>query len=186
MKRTLPERIFISGFMGAGKSTIGEALSQKMKQPFYDLDTYIEERAGQPITTIFKAEGEKGFREKEKEALLVIIRNKKGIIALGGGSLQSQHLVDHIKVKGMLVFIDTPLSEILNRIMEQTHRPFLMNENGEMKSPQVLKEELQLLYEQRLPFYKQAEVTINAAEFDSTDALAVALLQKIKHHAAIH
>ncbi len=186
MNRTLPERTFICGFMGAGKSTIGSALAKGLEQPFHDLDAFIEARAGQTIPAIFEAGGEDGFRRRERAALLDLIRQKKGVIALGGGTLQNQHLTDHVKVNGLLVFIDTPMDVIVNRISGDKNRPMLLDENGEPKPQKVLKEELQHLYNQRFPFYEQAEVAISGADFSAVDNLVEHLLKKIKYHVALH
>jgi shikimate kinase len=186
MNRTLPERTFICGFMGAGKSTIGSALAKQLEQPFHDLDSYIEARADQTIAAIFEAEGEDGFRREERSALLDLIRSTKGVIALGGGTLQNQHLTDHLKVNGLLVFIDTPLDMIMSRIAEDKNRPMLLDEKGNMKTEKVLKEELRHLRDQRLPLYEQAEVTISGAEFSALDNLVNHLLKKIKYHVALH
>ena len=186
MNRTLPDRIFVCGFMGAGKSTVGKALASKAGLPFHDLDDCIEQQAGQTIPAIFESEGEQGFRQKEQAALLDVIRNAKGVIALGGGTLQSQYLVDQIKVNGLLVFIDTSMEQIVERIRGDEHRPLLADENGEMKSELVLKEDLTALFKERQPFYEQAEVTVNTGESSNIDDLAAQLLKKIQYHVALH
>jgi len=186
MNQTLPDRIFICGFMGAGKSTIGEALAEKMDLPFYDLDAFIEEQAGRSIPDIFKLEGEKKFRQHERSALLEIIRKRKGIIALGGGTLQNQHLVDHIKVNGTLVFIKASMETILQRVMRHENRPMLWNDKGEMKSKKKLRKDLKVLYNQRLPLYEQAEITINCEDFSSVEALTDQLFKKIRYHVAFN
>jgi shikimate kinase len=186
MNKALPERIFIGGFMGAGKSTIGKALAQKLDRPFHDLDDYIEKQAGKCISLIFEEEGEQVFREKEKAALLDAIRNKNGIFALGGGTLQNQHIVDHIKVNGLLIFIDVPLDALLSRILDDKHRPLLLDKDGNIKPKSLLKNELQSLYEQRLPFYEQAEMTLDKTGNASANELAIRLVKKIKYHVALH
>lgn len=186
MNRTLPERIFISGFMGAGKSTIGKALAQKLEQDFWDLDDFIEQEAGKPISAIFEQEGEQAFRQKEQAAVLDIIRQKKGVIALGGGTLQNQHLLDHIKVNGLLVFIDTPMDKIISRIEGDKNRPLLLDETGSMKPKTKLKEDLQKLYEKRLPFYEQAEVTVQSTAYETREKLVNGLVKKIRYHVALH
>jgi shikimate kinase len=186
MKETLPEHVFICGFMGAGKSTIGKALAQKLEQPFYDLDTHIEAKAGQSIPAIFEEEDEQHFRKKEREALRDIIQREKGIIALGGGALQNQSLVDYIKTNGLLIFIHTPVERILKRVMENEHRPMLWDEKGAMKPAAALEKDIQALYDRRLPLYEQAEITVNSDSFSSKEALVTQLAKKIDHHAAFH
>ncbi len=116
MISNLPDRIFLTGFMGAGKSVIGQQLAGKLERPFLDLDDKITQKAGQSIPEIFKESGESEFRILERRAVLEVIREFTGVVALGGGSLQNQHLVDHIKLNGLLIFIETPISVILDRI----------------------------------------------------------------------
>jgi len=186
MNQTLPDRIFICGFMGAGKSTVGRKLAHIFEQPFYDLDEYIEEQTGSSIPEIFDNEGENEFRKQERTALLSIIRSKEGIIALGGGTLQNQHIVDHIKVNGLLVFIRVSIDTVLQRVLKSDNRPMLWNEDGSMKSKEKLRTDLAELYKQRLPFYEQAEVTINSDAYDSADALVNQLAKKIKYHVALY
>ena len=186
MNRTIPERIFICGFMGAGKSTVGRALADKLEMPFWDLDDFIEDQAGQSIPAIFEAAGEQGFRRREQSAVLDIIRQKKGVIALGGGTLQSQHLLDHIKVNGLLIYINTPMDEIIARISGDENRPLLLDEEGNMKSESELEKDLQQLYDERLPFYEQAEITIESTRFDDQEELVQSLVKKIKYHVALH
>jgi shikimate kinase len=186
MNPTLPERIFLCGFMGAGKSTIGRGLAPELELPFHDLDTHIEQLAGQSISEIFQKKGEQAFRQRERSAVIDIIRHNKGIIALGGGTLQSQHLLDHIKVNGLLVFIDAPLKLIMKRIKNDKNRPMLLNEQGELKSDGILENELSTLLEERRPFYEQSEVTITPANFDSAEDIIEQLVKKIKYHVALY
>lgn len=186
MSKTLPERIFICGFMGTGKSTVGKQLAARLDKSFYDLDKGIEKAAGQDIPAIFKAEGEEGFRRREKTVLLDFIRTQTGVIALGGGSLHNQHLVDRLKVNGLLVFIETPMEKIIDRVIGTNNRPMLLNEEGEVKPKPVLEKEMQQLYRQRLPFYEQAQVTIQSEDFKSVDDLVAQLAKKIRYHVALH
>lgn len=172
--------------MGAGKSTVGRMLADRMDLPFYDLDKCIEQQEGQSIPEIFEAEGEKGFRRREQQALLDVIREKKGVVALGGGTLQNQHLLDHLKVNGLLVYVSVPLDTILDRIGGDTGRPLLVDEKGAPKPHSVLGHELQELYEQRKPYYEQAEVTIHADRYNSPPVLVAHLLKKIRYHVALH
>lgn len=186
MNRTLPERIFICGFMGAGKTTLGKLLAHELEVSFVDLDGVIEKEAGRSIAAIFENEGEAAFRHKEKRALLQIIRTQKGVIALGGGTLHNQHLLDHVKINGLLVFVNTPMVQIMERIMRTKNRPLLMNESGKMKSKLELQSEMQSLYKERLPLYEQAEVTIKTEDFDSVNAMVAQMVKKIRYHVALH
>jgi shikimate kinase len=183
MTKNNSARIFLCGFMGAGKSTIGKALAQKLEEPFYDLDKMIEERVGQSIPQIFKAKGEKAFRQLERQALDRTFSRGNGVIALGGGTLQSPTIVADIKSQGLLVFIETSMPNILQRITENNHRPMLWDENGKMKPKEKLRTDLKVLYEQRLPLYQQAEVIIHSDEFSATDEIINQLQKSMMHNA---
>ncbi|NGP86763.1 shikimate kinase [Fodinibius halophilus] len=182
MISNLPDIIFLSGFMGAGKSTVGRALAERLECNFLDLDDKIEEDAGQKIPEIFEQSGEPGFRTAERRALLAVARNYKGVVALGGGSLQNQHLVDHLKLNGLLVFIETPISVILDRISGDENRPLLLDDKGNPKSRKTLQKELQDLYDERLPLYEQAVITVTNDGSKKPEELVQTLLKKIKNH----
>jgi shikimate kinase len=174
--------IYVSGFMGAGKSAIGSLLAKELELPFHDLDKYLEQREKKKITDIFKDEGEKYFREKEWEYLLDLTRSFKGVVALGGGALQNQHIVDHLKVNGVLIFLDTPMEVILDRVLGNPKRPIVRNNNGEIKSRETLKIELETLYSARIELYKQAEVKLPTSGNEEKKLVVDRLIEKIMKH----
>ncbi|WP_445664759.1 shikimate kinase [Fodinibius sp. AD559] len=182
MISNLPERIFLCGFMGAGKSVIGKKLAKKLELSFLDLDDKIELETGQSIPKIFEESGESAFRVAERRALLEVIRKFNGVVSLGGGSLQNQHMVDHVKLNGLLIFIETPISVILDRISQDKNRPLLWDEQGNLKSEKQLKNELTALYEKRLPLYKQAAIQVKNDGRKNVEEIVETLLKKIRNH----
>lgn len=161
--------IFLSGMMGAGKSTIGKRLAHRIGLPFFDLDQLIIDREQRSISEIFSSEGEDYFRELEASILVETSKTTKGILALGGGSLQNQHLVDHIKLYGWLIFLDVPVQILHKRLKNSTHRPLVKQAGKE-----GLQEKLDQMLQERLPFYKQAHITIktqNRSKRDITDEI---------------
>lgn len=179
---TFKGSIFLCGFMGAGKTTIGKALSQITGLNFKDLDEVIEEGTGREIPVIFEQFGEKKFREIEWNTLKTLSQNYRGIVALGGGSLQNQQVVDHLKLHGLLIFIETPLNVLLERITKNMHRPLLLDKSGKMKEKEVLEKELSALYNERLDFYRQSQITIQTEVYKSVAETAAELKKKILHH----
>jgi len=157
-------------------------MAEKLSLPFLDLDERIEQEAGKSIAEIFEEERESAFRKMERDALLDVVRNFKGVVALGGGTLQNQHIVDHIKVNGLLIFIETPFSVIFQRIMNEPHRPLLLDEEGSLKDKEVLKKQLNSLYRKRLPFYEQAELKISGEVAAASEGVVDRLLKKIRYH----
>jgi shikimate kinase len=182
MISNLPELIFLCGFMGAGKSVIGKKLANELDRPFLDLDDKIEENAGQTIPQIFEESGEPAFRTLERRAVLEVIREFEGIVALGGGSLQNQHMLDHVKLNGLLVFIDTPISVILDRISEDKNRPLLLDEQGNPKNREQLNKELTALYDERQPLYEQAVIKVKNDGSELPSNIVETLLKKIRNH----
>ncbi len=126
-RKIISHPVFLSGMMGSGKSTIGKELAEELGVPFTDLDRLIEESEGMTIPEIFAQKNEEGFREIEKKQILNIASSAKGVVALGGGSLQNQLIVDHLKLYGWLVFIEASQVEILNRLQVSSGRPMLVS-----------------------------------------------------------
>ncbi|WP_071594791.1 shikimate kinase [Balneola vulgaris] len=173
---------FLCGFMGAGKSTLGRALAQRLGEPFLDLDKYIEAKEYLTIPQIFNTKGEEYFREVEQKCAMEVAKSFKGVVALGGGTLQSQFIIDHLKLHGLLIYLELPLEDILDRISKNKNRPILLNEAGELKSKEILKNELNTLYLSRLDSYNQAQIKLKVNGYDRTESLAEALIEKIKQH----
>jgi shikimate kinase len=144
--------IFLVGFMGAGKTTVGRVLAERLKYSFDDLDQLIEKRAGRSIKQIFSELGEAEFRRLETDALRSCRENKKVVIALGGGAYASSVNRDLLREMGRTVLLDCPLEICLARIEGDKSRPLL-----------ATKEEMRALLESRLPSYEMADFAVNTA-----------------------
>lgn len=179
-----PDLILLCGFMGAGKSTIGKSLAGRLSRPFLDLDDAVQAAAGKPITRIFSEEGEENFRRLEKEILLGLLQEFKGVIALGGGTLQDSSIIKHIKIKGVLIFIETPFSVIFQRLLKSRIRPLLLKKDGLPKEKKILEQELNSLYKDRLPNYRQADITIRTGLEPVVEEITDRLVGKIRDHAS--
>ncbi len=158
MNQNNNQAIFLCGMMGTGKSLIGKHVARKLNLPFTDLDSQIESETGKKIPQIFEEKGESGFREIEKNTLINYLYDPKGVLALGGGSLQNQELVDLIKNSGILIFIDTPNEILLSRLKKSRRRPMI---NG--LDTDQLKKLIEKLLEERKPFYNQANIIVSGA-----------------------
>lgn len=174
--------IFICGFMGTGKSTIGKGLAEKLDRHFIDLDKLIERNEGRTIKSIFENEGESYFRMKEWEYLLDLTKGFKGVIALGGGALHNQQVVDHLKLHGLIVFIDTPMEVIVDRVMRNKKRPIVLDKHGKIKSRETLFTELKSLYSTREALYEQAQVKIRTDGHGKKEAVVSELITKLSRH----
>jgi len=102
--------------MAAGKSAVGRALAGMLEVPFHDLDRRVEETAGMSVGEIFAAEGEPGFRTREKQVLTEVCSVENGVVALGGGTVADAANRQLIRQAGCLVWLNTPRSTILDRL----------------------------------------------------------------------
>lgn len=142
--------IFLVGFMGAGKSSVGTLLAQQMGWPFVDLDTVIEAGQGATIRQIFEQSGEAFFRQLEHAALQEISRKGPAVIALGGGTFVQKPNFDLIRRSGgAVIWLDCPIEELWERCSAMDNRPLFRDRESFFR-----------LYEERLPVYRQAEFSI--------------------------
>ncbi len=165
--------------MGAGKSSIGKALADDLGYSFYDLDEEIEREADRSVREIFEQKGEAYFRKRERYAVKTFLNKNSCVVALGGGALQDEAVVQTVKSKSVLVFIECPFSVILQRIKGDKKRPLLLNEKGNEKNVETLKSELKALYEKRLPLYKQADIIIDSSASSTPRQAAANLYEKV-------
>lgn len=135
--------IFLCGFMGCGKSTVGKILAKKMGEECIDLDKYIEKKENMSIAQIFEQKGEEYFRQTESKAL-ADFADKGAVIATGGGTLLSEENGKIAKESGMVVFIDTYFNVCYDRIKDDPNRPIAYNST---------KRQLLERYEKRRPLY---------------------------------
>lgn len=107
---------------GSGKSTLGQRLAERLKMPFIDLDHYIEEKSLLYIDEIFQMYGEEKFREIETQSLKEVI-DKEAVIATGGGIVMKKE--NKSLMHGLVIYIDTPIEVIENRLKSSYQRPLL-------------------------------------------------------------
>jgi shikimate kinase len=158
--------VFLVGFMGAGKTTVGRALSRRLGLPFEDLDDRIQLREGKTIEQIFRESGEGEFRKAETAALrelLAELGSSRRVVALGGGAFVepgNAALIEESDVHS--VFLDAPVEELLRRcVEEETERPLRQN-------PEQFRE----LYEKRRRSYMRAAVRIETGGKDADTVAA--------------
>ena len=172
-------QIFLCGFMGTGKTTLGKLLAYKLGKPFVDMDDVIKSKARLSIPQIFHLYGESHFRKLEKKAIQEMAGEQQGVIALGGGALQDKELVQTIKSNGLLVFIDAPFEVLLTRLMRNKKRPMLLDNEGKMKDKESLRRELSELYNKRLPLYRQAHLIFSSEQDLNPNEQAELLKERI-------
>ena len=149
-------RIFLVGYMGCGKSTIGRKLADLMGISFVDLDKYIEERYFKSVPAIFAEEGEKGFREKERTALLEVSQFENVVVGTGGGAPCFFDNMEVMNDHGITVYISPDTDTLAMRLIKsKTERPLIAG-----KSRDELIRFIDEALIRRAPFYERARIII--------------------------
>jgi len=166
----MSKNLVLVGFMGAGKSVVGRALSARLKKAFVDTDEVIEAREGRQITEIFQHSGETYFRKVEKSIVEELSQKQDQVIACGGGVVLDKENVASLKQKGIIFYLKAEPEVILKRTKNYRHRPLLNVEDPKKKIEELLNA--------RQPFYEQADFIIDTSR-KSIDEVVEEILQKI-------
>ena len=155
-------RIFLTGYMGAGKTTLGKAFARTLNVPFVDLDWYMEERFHKTVGELFAERGEAGFRELEKNMLHEVGAFENVVISTGGGAPCFFDNMDFMNHNGKTVFLNVHPDVLFRRLrVAKQQRPILQG-----KEDEELKEFIIQALEKRAPFYSQAQYVFNADELE--------------------
>ncbi len=150
--------------MGSGKSYTGKRLAARLQYPFYDLDTFIEQKTGRSIPEIFAEAGEEGFRQLERQALHETEALERAVIACGGGTPCFFDNMQWMNARGVTVWLRPPLGVLYQRLQRKPHkRPLLAGLTSEQNWMSFLEDKLT----KRLPFYSQAQLS-----YEQTDEAA--------------
>ena len=168
-------RIILIGYMGAGKTTIGKALSKELGIIFYDLDWYIESRMRKTVSEIFAERGVEGFRQIEYNMLHEVAEFEDVIISCGGGTPCFFDNMDYLNQQGQVVYLKAE-PEVLYKhlLMAKVERPLLKGKSKE-ELLKFIKEQL----EKREPFYTKAHYTLDVSLMDNYDKIKISV-EKIK------
>ena len=164
-------RIILIGYMGAGKTTIGKALSKELDMPFYDLDWYIESRHRKTVSQLFQEVGEEGFRKIEHCLLHEVAEFENVIISCGGGTPCFYDNIDYMNQQGEVIYLKAS-PEVLYKhlLMAKVERPLLAG-----KTPDELIEYITSHLQQRAPFYEKARYTLYVSVLDNYDKIKVSV-----------
>ena len=155
-------RIFLTGYMGAGKTTLGKAFAREMNVPFIDLDWYIEERFHKSIRELFTERGEASFRELERNMLHEVGEFEDVVVSTGGGTPCFFDNMDYMNVCGDTVFLQVEPEVLFHRLkVAKQQRPLLAN-----KSDEELMNFICEALQKRHPFYSQAKFLFRADELE--------------------
>src|SRR3972149_5395138 len=171
-KIEIKTNIALIGYMGTGKTAVGQALARKLGMKFIELDRLIEEQAGKKIAEIFRTQDETAFRELEIEATKKVAGEKQAVIACGGGIVLNKINIDRLRVNAVMVYLTASPKTILKRVSgEKGQRPLLAVDDQLKTITDMLKF--------RKPYYERsADITVNTSRL-CIDGAAEEIIRKL-------
>lgn len=152
--------IFLTGFMGSGKSTIAPLLANTIGYECFDVDRVIEERLGMKINDIFKEQGESFFRNIERSVLYDASQRERCVVSLGGGTITYGNNLYLIKSSGILVYLKASPEILLKRLKNKANRPMLTTDDCQRLGEAALRERIDQIFSTREPFYEKADIIV--------------------------
>lgn len=148
--------IVLIGLMGAGKTTVGRRLAQRLGLAFADADSEIEKAAGKTIPEIFEDHGEQHFRDGECRVIARLLKSGQQVVATGGGAYMSAETRSNIRDSAVAVWLRADLALLMKRVRRRSHRPLLRTADPEAV--------MQKLMDERYPVYGQADVIVDSRD----------------------
>ena len=160
-------KIYLIGFMGAGKTTVGRELGRRIGAPFFDLDDLVESAEKMSIKDIFAQHGEPYFRKRERDILRSTHYLEEAVIATGGGTFTFEENIQFIQSEGVSVYLSAPYSLLRGRIGEKAaERPMFRDDVAAHE-----------LYNTRLRFYKMSDIVLDIRD----DETPMEIVERIVH-----
>ena len=148
--------LVLVGLMGAGKTSVGRRLAEKLEIPFIDADHEIEIAAGKTIPEIFNDHGEDYFREGERRVITRLLENGKQVLATGGGAFMNAETREKIKTSSVSLWLKADLDVLLKRVAKRNDRPLLQTDD-----PATI---MKQLIDNRYPVYAQSDITVESRD----------------------
>ena len=164
--------IFLIGPMGAGKSTIGRELADRLHLEFFDSDQEIERRTGADIAWVFDLEGEEGFRKREETVIEDLSLMQGIVLATGGGSVISDQIRNHLSARGIVVYLETTIDKQVARTQRDRRRPLLQTS----EEPRTVLENLAV---ERNPLYEEIADVIVQTDDQSAKIVANKIVERL-------
>ena len=171
--------IFLVGYMGCGKSSLGRALAEQLGCEFIDLDNYIEQQAEQTIPSLFETRGEEAFRLLERSCLAEMAGRQNVVVATGGGAACYSDNMSLMNREGITLYLQVEADELTRRLSVPKHqakRPLIKD-----LSREALHEKISSMLSLREPYYLQAQLIVpcdNAPKEESLQKILHSLQQK--------
>jgi shikimate kinase len=170
--------LYLIGFMGTGKTSIGKLLSENLECRFIDTDSVIEEREQTTISEIFRIKGEVSFREMEKRALKSLTETYKRngfVMSTGGGMPCVPENINFMRQNGRLIYIKSSIDDITERVKESNTRPLIhrLEKTGDVRGG------LRALLEERERYYSMADITVTNNKRDTAVDIVKRILKQL-------
>lgn len=166
--------VFLVGMMGAGKTTLGKSLAQRLEREFVDTDKVLVERTGVPIATIFEIEGEDGFRRRESAVIAELARGQACVVATGGGAILAEDNRRAMHESGIVIYLRARLESLWERTRHDSSRPLLATADP--------RGTLARLLEERDPLYREAAHLIVDTGSQSASTLVTRVVTALREH----
>jgi len=174
-------KIFLIGFSGSGKSTVGQLLSRRLKIQFVDTDQIVEKTLGMAISEVFDRLGEPVFRSAERDVIAKLAGGDEGcIVSLGGGAFQNATNRKIVSAVGTVIYLRCSIREIYRRLKEKTDRPLLLNSFRSLTRRQVMIDQIMRMLSQRKRNYEKADMTISTSQRTPTQVVSEIIRQMRK------
>jgi len=167
----LNKTVALVGMMGAGKTAVGRAVAAKLGAPFLDSDAEIEFAANLSVPEIFARDGEPFFRRRETEVIARLLAEERCILSTGGGAFLAEVNRDNIAAYGVAIWLDADLDLLWNRVRYKDSRPLLRTADP--------KATLAALYHDRVPLYRQADLSVRCDPRLTIEAMADRVIDKL-------
>ena len=157
--------VYLTGFMGSGKTTVGKKLAAQLNYTFIDLDSYIEQQEGRSISELFNEHGENYFREVEHQCLQTLLKLEKLVVACGGGTPCFYDAMQQMNEHGITVYLQMNDLAIFNRLKQgRMQRPLIAG-----KSDEALRQYIDEKLKEREPLYLKAQIVVPAIDLNISE-----------------
>jgi len=167
----MDKHLFLIGFMGAGKTTVGKLIAKVLEIQYFDVDSIVESRSGMTIEEIFSLYGETHFRSLESEILFELTKKNASVISTGGGVVGQSRNWACMRDRGLIVYLRADWSTLKSRLGNGEGRP-LANQSGDWTRT------LDLL-NSRIPLYERADLIVDTDDL-TADEVVSKILAKVK------
>ena len=168
--------IFLTGFMGTGKTRIGSLLARRLKRVFIDTDQLIEAQSGKTIPEIFAEDGEAHFRGLEHDCVVQAATVPDAVVALGGGAIIQDKNWQTIRRAGVLICLEADVETILERVGRKEDRPLLVGLDAAGK-----KEKIHRMLEERAPYYQRAHIQLHTNNDEAAEVAVDRLIELLEY-----